>query len=574
MKKQIVIIIILLCSTAYPQLSTDGKFYLLNLGKIKLAITNDGGINYPDQPFPLTAGIYDTIPFLYSGGFYLSGYSTQGLWGNGVTSTSRVLDYQPGPVGSNPGSSENKIYLLHSYDEPFGHAWQQWKKAVELGADFYDGDGDGIYDPVDKNNNNKWDLDEDRPDFLGTETIWCVYNDGVESALRRFTNIQPQGIEIHQTVFVYNVGTPLGRTIFIRYRIINKGTVADILDSVYFSSFTDPDINKLFDTYIDDLVGCDTLSNSGFCFNSKHDTVSNLDLAFITSLLQGPPEFKAGSSYIDINNNGIYDADLDTALDTAFLYNGFKGIDTIPGAQNYNMTSFMAAFRSHWDVFIPVYAYELRYIQMGKDKVGEYLNPCNWIFGTVTGNVPCEQVNPVFMYSGDPYNNIGWLNTFATNQMMYVTKGPFDLHKDKPVDIIVAYSVGKGEEPLEALRDAKTSLDYARIFHKRNFGIEVPEYVEEEAVKYNFVLRYNYPNPFNSETVIEYSLDKRSYITLKVYNLLGEEVATLVDREEDAGFYSTRFNPAASKLNLPSGIYTAVLKADASVDAIKMIYLK
>ena len=573
MKKQI-LIIILLCSSAFGQLSSDEKFYLLNLGKIKLPITNYGGINDPYYTFPFVNGTYDTIPFLNSGGFYLSGYSTQGLWGNGVTQTSRVLDYQPGPVGSNPENPQNKIYVLHSYDEPFGITWQEWKEAVELGADFYDGDGDGVYNPVDKNNNDKWDANEDRPDFLGTETVWCVYNDGVESALRRFNKVQRQGIEIHQTIFVYGAGNPLGRTIFIRYRIINKGTVGDILDSVYFSSFTDPDLNQFYDTYFDDLAGCDTLSNSGFCYNSKHDTVSNLDLAFITSILQGPPVYKSGSSYIDVNNNGIYNSDIDVALDTAYLYNGFKGIDTIPGAQNLIMTSFIQSLVPSHHLWEPFFLNDLRYLQLGKDKSGEYLNPCNWGFGTITGNIPCEEVNPIFMYSGDPFNNVGWLNTFPSDQRMYVTTGPFDLIKDKPVDIIIAYAVGTGDEPLAALSEAKKSVDYARAFHKKNFGIEVPDYVEEETVKYSFVLRYNFPNPFNSETVIEYSLDKRSYIKLKVYNLLGEEVATLVNREEEAGFYTTSFNPAVSNLNLPSGVYTAVLQADAISDAIKMIYLK
>lgn len=569
--KRHILIFLLFCGTVFPQLSSDGKFYILNLGKIKLPITNYGAIYGYRQPFSIV-GSYDTIPFLSSGGFLLSGFADFGLWGNGVQEGIRIGDYQPGPVGSNPDDPKNRIYLLNSYDLPFGLTWQEWKNAVELGADFYDGDGDGIYNPMDKNNNNKWDADEDRPDFLGTETIWCVYNDGVHPALRRFNNILPQGIEIHQTIFVYNVGNPLGRTIFIRYRIINKGTVADILDSVYFSSHTDPDIGE----YLNDLAGSDTLVNSGYCFNAYHDSVYYLDLSFVTTLLQTPSIYKDGFSYIDINNNGMYDPGFDLTLDTAFVYKGYLGIDTLPGMSSLKITSYIAGrIWFHWgDPFVPEFVWDLRNFQLGMSMYGNYFDPCNWTYGTVTGNIPCDEVNPVFMYSGDPFNNIGWLNTFPTDQRMYVTTGPFDLYKDKPVDIIIAYSVGKGDNPLAALRDAKTSVEYSIKYHRMNYGIELPEYVDEEKPKYDFGLRYNYPNPFNSETVIEYSLKKRSHITLKVFSILGEEVATLVNGLEETGFYTIRFNPAEQNLNLPSGIYTAVLQSGGLQDVIKMVYLK
>ncbi|MDP2362861.1 MAG: hypothetical protein Q8M94_03725, partial [Ignavibacteria bacterium] len=72
-----------------------------------------------------------------------------------------------------------------------------------IGADFYDGHMDGIYDPVDLNGNGIWDLNEDRPDILGDVTAWCVYNDGVPKELRRFNTIDPLGIEIHQTAFAW-----------------------------------------------------------------------------------------------------------------------------------------------------------------------------------------------------------------------------------------------------------------------------------------------------------------------------------------------------------------------------------
>ena len=93
-----------------------------------------------------------------------------------------------GTVGMDPNDPKASIYkVTASGDIPFGQkSWQEWSDAVELGADFYDGNGDGIYDPVFLNGNNQWDPDEDKPDLILDETYWCVFNDGVPANLRRW----------------------------------------------------------------------------------------------------------------------------------------------------------------------------------------------------------------------------------------------------------------------------------------------------------------------------------------------------------------------------------------------------
>ena len=87
--------------------------------------------------------------FLFSSGFWLSGYTDNYLWANGVASASLVEDYIAGTVGMDPNDPKASIYKLSSEDVPFGQSWQDWIDAVNLGADFYDGNGDGIYNPVD-----------------------------------------------------------------------------------------------------------------------------------------------------------------------------------------------------------------------------------------------------------------------------------------------------------------------------------------------------------------------------------------------------------------------------------------
>src|SRR5204863_923408 len=66
-----------------------------------------------------------------------------------------------------------------------------------------------------------------------------------------------------------------------------------------------------------------------------------------------------------------------------------------------------------------------------------------------------------------------------------------------------------------------------------------------------FALKQNYPNPFNPNTIIEFALPKSSFVTVKIYNSLGQEVNTLVNEFKQAGNFSVNFNAA----NLPSGVY-------------------
>ncbi|MDI6803717.1 MAG: M1 family aminopeptidase [Bacteroidota bacterium] len=81
-----------------------------------------------------------------------------------------------------------------------------------------------------------------------------------------------------------------------------------------------------------------------------------------------------------------------------------------------------------------------------------------------------------------------------------------------------------------------------------------PVSVNEEDI-YGFQLFQNYPNPFNPATTIAYHITKSSYITLKVYDLLGREVETLIDGSKEAGSYLIDWNAESVTGGLPSGIY-------------------
>jgi len=85
-----------------------------------------------------------------------------------------------------------------------------------------------------------------------------------------------------------------------------------------------------------------------------------------------------------------------------------------------------------------------------------------------------------------------------------------------------------------------------------------------------YALHRNYPNPFNPSTTIAFSLPHTGFVTLKVFNTLGQEVATLVSQELSAGYYETSFDAAG----LGSGIYFYRLTAGAFTEIKQMVLMK
>ena len=97
-------------------------------------------------------------------------------------------------------------------------------------------------------------------------------------------------------------------------------------------------------------------------------------------------------------------------------------------------------------------------------------------------------------------------------------------------------------------------------------------YKTEKEIPLAFELKQNYPNPFNPETTIKYSLTKPSNISLKVYDLLGNEVAALVDKYQQAGTHSASLN--ALSFSLSSGVFFCALRADNFISSKKMLLIK
>ncbi len=130
---------------------------------------------------------------------------------------------------------------------------------------------------------------------------------------------------------------------------------------------------------------------------------------------------------------------------------------------------------------------------------------------------------------------------------------------------------GVGYISLDFINDANTSERYSVAFEAATILVTV----DDEVSKINdYELFQNYPNPFNPTTIINYSIGVKNgsseFVSLKVFDLLGREVARLVNQSQSAGSYSVKFN--ADKLT--SGIYFYELKTDNFNQINKMILEK
>jgi hypothetical protein len=117
-----------------------------------------------------------------------------------------------------------------------------------------------------------------------------------------------------------------------------------------------------------------------------------------------------------------------------------------------------------------------------------------------------------------------------------------------------------------------TSLAYRlkQVDYDGSFEYSKEVTVENSTVPDKYSLSQNYPNPFNPTTTIEFILPKKEYVTLKIYDVLGNEVITLINEEVDAGFHKVEFNSS----NLTSGVYIYKLIAGSFTQTRKMTLMK
>ncbi|MBK8981053.1 MAG: T9SS type A sorting domain-containing protein [Ignavibacteria bacterium] len=174
-------------------------------------------------------------------------------------------------------------------------------------------------------------------------------------------------------------------------------------------------------------------------------------------------------------------------------------------------------------------------------------------------------VNPVtgnftnYRYSGDPVSGAGWND--STSGDRYVLLGskfgnvnPFDTIEFKTITYIK-----RGSSNLNSLTELKNCAD--QVIPVSNINTETPA---------GFTLYQNYPNPFNPSTIINYELRITNDVKLKVYDILGNEVLTLVNEKQAAGSYEAEFDGSG----LASGIYFYRLETGEFIQTKRMALVK
>ena len=112
--------------------------------------------------------------------------------------------------------------------------------------------------------------------------------------------------------------------------------------------------------------------------------------------------------------------------------------------------------------------------------------------------------------------------------------------------------------------------DYGKILRTTNGGVTFIEDENNFTQPKDFLLKQNYPNPFNPSTSIRYSVPRSTIVVIKVYDILGNEIETLVNEEKPIGIYEITWNAE----NLPSGVYFYRLQTDNFVEIKKMVLLR
>ena len=157
----------------------------------------------------------------------------------------------------------------------------------------------------------------------------------------------------------------------------------------------------------------------------------------------------------------------------------------------------------------------------------------------------------------------GFTNTSAgpADIANVTSSGPYNIPPGDTIDVAFAISA---DINLQNLRTAfaNARIKYNSIFPSPKDSIK--------PVPYIFELAQNYPNPFNPSTTIKFSIPSESHVILKIYDMLGREVRTLLNEEKAPGNYSANFIAG----NLPSGVYLYKLTAGNYTIAKKLVLLK
>lgn len=487
----------------------------LDVNDVRARLVNTGNLFWNGSP-----DVYE-VPQ----GSGINSIFTAGLWLGGMVGDSLHIaaarygnyEFWPGPLaidGTPPRNCQafDRIYLM-SRDiigmyEKTGVVLPELEEwPVHLGAPVVDGDGDPL-------NYNL--AGGDRPALLGHQMAWWVMND--RGGVHRSTGSDPVGIDVRVSAFAFDVAGALSATTFYRYQIHYHGE--EPMEGAYVGFFVDPDIGN-FD---DDYIGSDTTLMMGYAYNADNDDEGEYreaPPALGVSFLQGPQAVPGDGK--DNNRNGYVDETEERLEMTAFVY--FNNLGNVQGDPTRGI-EYYRYMRAEWK--------DGQRFTLG----GE---------GRSFSNIPTN-----FVYPGDPITRTYWTEfshwgtapTTPSDRRMVLASGPFRMDPGATEDIVLALVWSRGSDHLDSIRKLRADMAFVQ---QQASEIMTPQLAQPRVSQPASVwtrqgYHRNYPNPFADQTTIAFELAQAQHVRLSVHNMLGQEVAVLVDGEREAGMHQAVFD--------------------------------
>ena len=417
--------------------------------------------------------------------------------------------------------SESEIRDAYQLD------WNEWPASD--GAPFEDIDNDGVYNP-----------EIDIPGIPGADqTIWFVCNDTDPIQTQFMYGSSPMGIEEQVTVWGYNEMGPLGSMLFKKYVLINKSNTT--IDDFFISIWNDPDVGDA----ADDFVGCDTTLSITYAYNAYplDQIYGSSPPAVGFDLLQGP--IVPGNP-----------------TDTARYFDRYViGKKNLPVSAHYFFINVDPIWR---DPLLGQYEGAIQFYNFFQGKVG------------ITGEPftdPTTSDTTKFALYGDPVTGTGWIDGILHqpgDRRAGLAAGPFNMEPGDTQEVVIATIIAIGSNNLNSITLLKSYVLTAQEKYDNLFDIVTGVYDDELYNPIDFKLSQNYPNPFNPSTKISWQSSVGSWQVLKVFDILGKEITTLVNEYKPTGSYEVEFNASA----LSSGVYYYQLRAGAYIETKKMLLEK
>jgi photosystem II stability/assembly factor-like uncharacterized protein len=269
--------------------------------------------------------------------------------------------------------------------------------------------------------------------------------------------------------------------------------------------------------------------------------------------------------------------------DTSYIYNGAYSIDAFFSDNNTGWVGINASGAGvlikttdgglNWTSYSSPYSSSIYFLN---NSTGWMIEANNILKTTDGGSSWITQFNEDYHLLNSIYfidQNIGWAVGYSFNYYTWSTRGLILKTTDGGEDWIPQPTGVVSNLNSVCFVNENTGWavgDNGTIMKTVNGGITIISEKDLYTTPNDFLLSQNYPNPFNPATTINYQLPQPGFATLKIYDVLGKEVATLVNEEQASGRYSVNFNAGG----LASGVYIYRLTAGKYSASRKLILLK